>query len=183
MFTVYFYCSLFFLYHISFDQVQTKEKGQSLIGQCQPLLFASFLDTPCLHTGFFYQFIWKQCIQMFEGSHPWGLPSCSLQISSFCDHSWSGPPNVKSCDDLAHYNGSGHSTAIWVKICSTINWKIPLLCLVSSFALFSPGPRSSYSKERWSGGRFVGGYGCKWGSNCGFPLQRYHSSCFSRHLV
>ena len=59
-----------------------------------------------------------------------------------------GRPKVKSCDD---YNGSGRHTAIWVKIFSSIKLKIPLLCLVCSFAFFSPSPRSSYS----NGGQVV----------------------------
>ena len=68
-----------------------------------------------------------------------------------------GLPKDKSCDD---YNGSGRHTAIWVKICSTI--KLKNLIVVSSlqFCIFQPQPAIQLL-QRWSGGRFVGGYGRK----------------------
>ena len=186
MFTVYcllftFYCLLFSC--ITFHSIKGRQKRESkLIGQCQkPFSDSSIVCLLFRHTLFTYLFLLSIHLKLMY-LNVGGEHLCLIQISLFCDHNWSGPPNVKSCDDLAHYNGSGHNTASWLKICSTIKWKIPLLRLVCSFAFFSQ-PEIQLLQQWWSGGRFVGGYGRKWGSNCGFPLQRYHSSCFPRHLV
>ena len=124
MFTVYcllftFYCLLFSC--ITFHSIKGRQKRESkLIGQCQkPFSDSSIVCLLFRHTLFTYLFLLSIHLKLMY-LNVGGEHLCFLQISLFCDHNWSGPPNVKSCDDLAHYNGSGHNTAIWVKICSTI---------------------------------------------------------------
>ena len=145
----------------SFHQEQTKQRQSNVrIIYSLPPFEANplFMFVSCIDS---FQMKYKL---MFNRNHPY-----FLQISLF--HYPHIGHVLQMLKSLTNYNWSGHHTAIWVKICSTIKWKIPLLCLAASlqFCIFQPQPAIQLLGRWWSGGRFVGGYGRKWGSNCVFP--------------